>query len=121
MKRESALLVLATLAVVLSAVNLMLLAYLLAFVRDVHQVAEAVREFVQGEATMLDSEAVERDVAVQFAEREGVGSILDCPKSMPVEVGATYECTGTTDDGEEVTLVITVTDEETVSYTWTER
>ena len=120
MKRDRALLVLATLAVVLGAVNLVLLAYLLAFVREVQQVAQAVREFVQGGATMLDSEAVERDVAAQFAEREGVGIALDCPESMPVEVGATYECAGTTDDGEEVTLAITVTDEETASYTWTE-
>ena len=39
---------------------------------------------------------------------------------MTVDAGATYECTGTTADGEDVTLQIPITDEDSAAYTWTE-
>jgi hypothetical protein len=39
---------------------------------------------------------------------------------MTVQTGATYECTGTTKQGEDVTLQITITDEKTPAYTWSE-
>ena len=39
---------------------------------------------------------------------------------MEVTAGATYECTGTTAAGEEVTLQIAITDEDSAAYTWTE-
>jgi hypothetical protein len=72
------------------------------------------------QSTVLDPAAVERDVAAQFQEREGVAIDLDCPDAMDVVEGATYECTGTTDDGESVTLRIAITDEDSAAYTWTE-
>ncbi len=71
-------------------------------------------------STVLDRNAVQRDVAAQFEEREGVGIDLSCDDEMRVEEGATYVCTGTTADGEDVTLEIAVTDEDSAAYTWTE-
>ena len=71
-------------------------------------------------STVLDRNAVQEDVAAQFEEREGVAIDLECAEEMEVTSGATYECTGTTADGEDVTLQIAVTDEETAAYTWTE-
>ena len=72
-------------------------------------------------STVLDPAAVERDVARQFEEVEGVPVALTCAEEMAVETGASYECTGVTADDEEVRLRITVTDERTAAYTWTER
>ena len=72
------------------------------------------------QSTVLDPAAVERDVAAQFQEREGVAIELDCTDEMEVSVDASYECTGTTADGESVTLRITITDEDAAAYTWTE-
>ena len=72
------------------------------------------------QSTVLDPAAVERDVAAQFQEREGVAIDLDCPDRMDVVQGATYECTGTTADGESVTLRIAITDANSAAYTWTE-
>ncbi|MGY1802286.1 DUF4333 domain-containing protein [Blastococcus sp. SYSU D00922] len=71
-------------------------------------------------STVLDRNAVQRDVATQFEEREGVAVELSCDDEMKVEAGATYTCTGTTADGEDVTLEIAITDEDTAAYTWTE-
>jgi hypothetical protein len=70
--------------------------------------------------TVLDRTAVERDVAAQFEQREGVALDLGCAEEMEVAPGATYECTGTTADGEDVTLRIVVTEEESAAYTWAE-
>jgi hypothetical protein len=70
--------------------------------------------------TVLDTSAVEDDVAAQFEEIEGVAIDLTCDDEMQVEQGADYECTGTTADGEEVTLRIVITDETDASYTWEE-
>jgi hypothetical protein len=70
--------------------------------------------------TVLDRTAVERDVAAQFEQREGVAIQLRCADDMAVATGSHYECSGTTADGENVTLRITVTDEATPAYTWTE-
>jgi hypothetical protein len=72
------------------------------------------------QSTVLDPAAVERDVAAQFQEREGVAIELDCADDMEVAADATYECTGTTADGESVKLRIAVTDEDSAAYTWTE-
>jgi hypothetical protein len=72
------------------------------------------------QSTVLDPAAVERDVAAQFQQREGVAIDLDCPDDMNVAEGATYECSGTTADGETVTLRIAITDENSAAYTWTE-
>jgi hypothetical protein len=73
-----------------------------------------------GGSTVLDQGAVERDVAAQFQDREGVAVDLTCPADMAVEADATYECTGTTEAGEDVTLQIAITDEDSGAYTWTE-
>jgi hypothetical protein len=73
-----------------------------------------------GGSTVLDPGAVERDVAAQFQERHGVGLELTCPADMEVAANATYECSGTTQAGEEVTLQIAITDESSGAYTWTE-
>jgi hypothetical protein len=70
--------------------------------------------------TVLDARAVERDVAAQFEEREGVAIDLSCDEQMVLDSGRSYECTGVTADGEDVTLEITVTDENTAAYEWTE-
>jgi hypothetical protein len=71
-------------------------------------------------STVLDPAAVERDVARQFQAVEGVAVALTCAEEMEVAAGASYECTGVTADEEEVRLRITVTDEPTAAYTWTE-
>jgi hypothetical protein len=70
--------------------------------------------------TVLDKSAVERDVATQFEQREGVALDLRCADDMKVSKGSHYECRGTTADGEHVTLRITITDEQNPAYTWTE-
>ena len=70
--------------------------------------------------TVLDRAAVERDVAAQFEQREGVAIDLTCDEEMRVETGESYPCTGVTADGEEVELQITITDENFAEYTWTE-
>ena len=70
-------------------------------------------------ATGLDPRAVERDVATQYEEREGVALDLECDEQMTVEEGGTYECEGSTDDGDEVTITITVTSPDG-EYTWSE-
>jgi hypothetical protein len=70
--------------------------------------------------SVLDRGAVERDVAQQFQQREGVGIQLSCPDDMAVDQGATYRCTGTTERGEDVTLTITITGEDPATYTWQE-
>jgi hypothetical protein len=69
---------------------------------------------------VLDPRATERDVSAQFEQREGVAIDLDCGDGMTVKTGATYECTGVTDDEESVTLRITITDDKAPAYTWTE-
>jgi hypothetical protein len=71
-------------------------------------------------STELDPHAVERDVAAQFQQREGVKIDLTCSDDMPVEKGKSYTCSGVTADDEPVTLKITITDEKTAAYTWTE-
>jgi hypothetical protein len=70
--------------------------------------------------TVLDRAAVERDVAQQFQQREGVAVDLSCAEEMKVREGATYDCTGTTAAGEDVSLRIAITDEDSAAYTWTE-
>ncbi len=70
--------------------------------------------------TVLDSTSVQQDVAVQFEDQEGVSVELTCPADMEVEVSKTYECTGTTADAEDVTLVIEITDENG-NYSWQEK
>jgi Domain of unknown function (DUF4333) len=83
-------------------------------------IAVAVGLALSLSSTVLDRTAVERDVAAQFEEREGVAIDLSCAEEMKVERDATYECTGTTADGEDVTLQIAITDEDSAAYTWTE-
>lgn len=68
--------------------------------------------------TLLDTGEVERDVAVQFEERFAVGVDVDCPQGMEVAEGLDHECEAETDDGEDLTLVITITDEDDPAYTW---
>jgi hypothetical protein len=83
-------------------------------------IAGVVVALVAMQSTVLDPEAVERDVAAQFEQREGVAIDLMCGEEMAVDEGDSYRCSGITADGEEVTLQITITDEETAAYTWTE-
>lgn len=70
---------------------------------------------------VLDRAAVQRDVAVQFRQHEGVAIRLRCDDSMELTTGAIYRCTGTTADGEHVTLQIRVTDAKNARYTWSEQ
>ncbi len=83
-------------------------------------IAGVVAALVAMQSTVLDPAAVERDVAAQFEQREGVAIDLTCGEEMKVDEGGSYRCTGVTADGEEVTLQITITDEEAAAYTWTE-
>jgi hypothetical protein len=70
--------------------------------------------------TVLDRGAVERDVAEQFQDTYGVAVDLSCPAEMTVESGAVYECTGTTAEGEDITLEIRITDVVRAEYSWKE-
>jgi Domain of unknown function (DUF4333) len=70
-------------------------------------------------STILDRAAVEAAVAEQFEQREGVALDLECDERMIVRPGADYECEGSTADGEDVEILITVTDREG-AYTWAE-
>ncbi|GAB3197440.1 hypothetical protein GCM10027261_22570 [Geodermatophilus arenarius] len=67
---------------------------------------------------VLDRAQAESDIAQQFEETFGVAVDVSCDDEMVVEDGATYECTGTTDDGEDVTLQIAITDADEAAYTW---
>jgi hypothetical protein len=69
---------------------------------------------------VLDRTAVERDVAQQFEENSGVAVELTCPQEMTVEFDAVYACTGVTEDGEELTMEIRISDPEDAEYTWDE-
>ena len=71
--------------------------------------------------TVLDRGAVERDVAAQFQQREGVGVALVCPREMAMVSGGSYRCAGTTATGENVTIRIVVTTTSPAAYTWTAR
>lgn len=68
-------------------------------------------------STRLDPAAVERAVADQFEDREGVALELSCEEELPIVDGATYSCSGRTADGEPVTVTIALTGEEG-DYTW---
>ena len=68
----------------------------------------------------LDRAAVERDVAAEFEERQGVALDLDCPRDMPVASGEGYTCDGATTDGEPVSVWIQVDDRLDGSYTWSD-
>ena len=67
----------------------------------------------------LDPQAVQRDVAAQFEERENVSVDLTCDEDMTVDTGATYTCEGTTGEDEDVTITIRVTDDDG-AYEWSE-
>jgi hypothetical protein len=67
---------------------------------------------------VLDAGRAESDIAEQFTETFGVGVEVSCDQEMVVENGATYECSGTTDDGEDVTIEVAITDEDSAAFTW---
>lgn len=68
--------------------------------------------------TLLDDDRVQSDIAEQFEERYDVGVDVDCPRGMRVSEGREHECDAETDDGEDLTLVVTITDEDPAAYTW---
>ncbi|PRY47547.1 uncharacterized protein DUF4333 [Geodermatophilus tzadiensis] len=67
---------------------------------------------------VLDDDRAEADIATQFEETFGVGIDVSCDDEMVVEDGATYECSGTTEDDEDVTIRVVITDADTAAYTW---
>jgi uncharacterized protein DUF4333 len=69
--------------------------------------------------TALDPQAVQRDVAEQFQRQQGVSVDLRCTDRMTVDPGSRYRCSGTTSEGEPVTITITITDRN-ANYTWAE-
>lgn len=70
--------------------------------------------------TLLDADAVERDVAAQFEERHGVALDLSCEQEMLVASGEVYRCEGRTADREEVTIEVLISDSLDGAYTWVE-
>lgn len=70
---------------------------------------------------VLDPGAVQRDVAAQYEQHEGVQVTLTCPQRMKVSDGATYQCSGTTARGDKVTVDIRIVDQSTAAYTWSPR
>jgi hypothetical protein len=70
---------------------------------------------------VLNRSAVQRDVAQQFEQHEGVAIQLSCDRNMKLVQGATYACSGTTADGENVKLQIRITDADKAEYTWSEQ
>jgi hypothetical protein len=62
---------------------------------------------------------VQRDVATQYEQREGVALDLTCDQDMDVVDGRTYECAGTTADDQDVTVTITITGTDG-DYTWSD-
>ena len=68
--------------------------------------------------TLLDDDRVQSDIAEQFEERYDVGVDVDCPRGMRVSEGREYECDAETDDREDLTLVVTITDEDPAAYSW---
>jgi len=70
---------------------------------------------------VLSSSAVERDVAQQFQEKQGVSVKLTCKERMTLVTGGTYHCTGVTGEGESETVTIRVTDAKAAAYTWSDR
>ena len=71
--------------------------------------------------TVLDRGAVQRDVAAQFQQREGVAVTLVCPQEMAVVTGRQLPVHR--DDGErrDVPVRIVVTTTSPAAYTWTLR
>ena len=67
---------------------------------------------------VLDRSRAEEDIAAQFEETFGVSVDVTCDDEMVVQNGATYECTGQTEDGEDVTLQVAITDADSAAYTW---
>jgi Domain of unknown function (DUF4333)/Collagen triple helix repeat (20 copies) len=76
--------------------------------------------FATSHGTRLDPDAVERDVAAQYEQREGVRLDLSCDEDMNVRPGSTYQCDGRTGDGHDVTITIEVTSTDG-DYTWSDR
>jgi uncharacterized protein DUF4333 len=69
------------------------------------------------QSSALDPQAVEQDVARQFQQQDGVAVDLTCNDRMTVTPGRTYRCSGTTADGNPVTITIRITDSD-AHYTW---
>jgi Domain of unknown function (DUF4333) len=68
--------------------------------------------------TVLERDAVQSAVTEQYSSQYGTTlSDLSCPDDMEVEVGNTYECTGTEEGQGDVAITITITDEDG-GYTW---
>jgi hypothetical protein len=69
--------------------------------------------------TLLDTGVVERDVAGQFEEEHELPVEFECPRRMEVRTDAVYDCTGTTEDGDEVDIEIRILDDDG-TYSWLE-
>jgi hypothetical protein len=67
---------------------------------------------------VLDAGRAESDIAQQYEETFGIGIDVSCDEEMVVEDGATYECSGTTEDGEDVTIDVAITDAESAAFSW---
>jgi hypothetical protein len=75
-----------------------------------------VRSLGPGE---LDAAQVERDVAAQYEQREGVAIDVRCEEDMPKESGGVFACDGTTSEGEDLYIEIQIADPgEDVDYHW---
>ena len=69
--------------------------------------------------TRLNPDAVQRDVAQQFQQRQGVALDLRCDQTMTVADGRVYHCTGTTAEHDPVTITIRLTGDKG-EYTWSD-
>jgi Domain of unknown function (DUF4333) len=69
-------------------------------------------------ARVLDRAAVQRSVAAQFQQTQGVAVQVTCDQSMKLVQGATYQCRATAANGASAPLLIRITDAGTGRYTW---
>src|SRR3954454_25332810 len=61
---------------------------------------------------VLDSNTTARNVGSQLEQQTGVPVDLTYDNDMKVRNGATYPCSGTTADGEDIAITITITDQD---------
>jgi hypothetical protein len=61
----------------------------------------------------IDTASLEENIRSELTAQAGVTPTdVSCPDDVPVEAGATFECTVTAEDGSTATVTVTQTDDE---------